>query len=294
MVMPVSSSLSADSYLSFYYVAPVVVVLAFEALAYLLPQVTKSLMDRVQLPENPRENPEKLYQEGCSDFQNEFYDKAIKKFTLALECDPDQNLRLQILDSRATAQIKIGKSEDALNDFELALTGDLEQDQRLHFQMSLLLCQGAVFTKNNEHEKAIVNYTKALECVSQDPEGRAHILYLRSYAHGRLKKFDLCESDITNAIECDSDEDRVQLFGARGVARMNLKRYPEAIEDLTTAMDINPADEEWKAELLYCRGIAHRENKTPNLARQDWEAALKCTFKKKGLRESIEGGLNLS
>ncbi len=288
MVMPFNSSLPAATYPSYYLVMPVVAVLAFEALAYLLPQVTKSLKDRVQ----PLESPGNLHQEGWADFQNELYDEAIKKFTLALECDPDQNLRLQILDNRATAQIKIGRSEDALQDFLLALAYDLEEQQQLHFQTAFFLCQGAVFIKNNEHEKAIVNYTKALECVSHDPEKSAHILYQRSYAYGRLKKFDLCESDISEAIECGSKEDRVQLFGARGVARVALKKYPEAIEDLTTAMDINLADEEWRAELLYCRGVAHRENKNLDEARQDWEAALKCTFKKEGLRESIESELN--
>jgi tetratricopeptide (TPR) repeat protein len=295
MVMPVDFSLPADAHLSYYYVAPIVVVLAFEALAYLLPQVTQSLKDRVQPPEKPLEkpgeNPEKLQQEGWADYQNELYDEAIEKFTLALECNPDRNLHLLILDSRATAQIKIGRSESALNDFQLALARDLEEDQRLHFQMSFLLCQAAVFTKNNEYKKAMENYTKALECVSQDLRGRAHILYLRSHVYGRLKKFDLCECDITNAILCDSGEDRIQLFGARAVARVALKKYPEAIEDLTTAIDINPADEEWKAELLYIRGVAQRENKNPDLARQNWEAALKCNFKKEGLRESIEGQL---
>jgi tetratricopeptide (TPR) repeat protein len=400
MVTQVNSSLPAAQQ-NYSPVMSLVVVLAFEALIYLLTQTTTSLMDRVQ----PLDNPGKLHQAGCADFQNEFYDEAINKFTLALECDPDQNLqatiladradvylacgeideaqadydlalqchpedallariylkrgafhanegnhkqaiedyncaygvdadpqmgvsiryqrgcsyaalacyeeaiadfneaanacafsdqnlRLQILESRATAQIKIGRSEDALNDYQLALACDLEEDQRLHFQMSLFLCQGAICIKNSEYEKAIMNYTKALECVLQDPGERAHILYQRSYAYGRLKKFELCERDISEAILCVSKEDGVQLFGARAVARVALKRYAEAIEDFTTAMGINPADEEWKAELLYGRGVAHRESKKPDLARLDWEKALKCTFKKKGLRESIEGELN--
>ena len=73
---------------------------------------------------------------------------------------------------------------------------------------------------------------------------------------------------------------------------MRLKKYLEAIQDLTTAMIINPSDEEWKAELLYIRGVAYRENNNPYMACQDWEAALKCTFTKEGLREKIEAALN--
>ncbi len=73
---------------------------------------------------------------------------------------------------------------------------------------------------------------------------------------------------------------------------MELKRYPEAIQDFTTAMCIHPEDEEWKALLLHGRGIAHRENKSPDQAHQDFEAALRCNFTKEGLREAIEADLN--
>jgi hypothetical protein len=76
------------------------------------------------------------------------------------------------------------------------------------------------------------------------------------------------------------------------MARMGLKRYPEAIQDYSAAMCINLQDEEWKAQLLYYRGIAHVENKNPVGARIDWEAALKGTFTKVGLREQIEAELN--
>lgn len=239
---------------------------------------------------DPCEQASIRHRRGCSYVALKRYEDAIADFTeAAIACANDQEAIL-ILEDRGKAQIMMGWLEDAMKDYQLILEYGLDQQQQLHFQTSFFFCQGAIFTKNHEYEKAIESYTKMLECDSHPLEARAHILYLRSHAYGRLKKFDLCEIDISEAIKCGSD--KVQFFGARAVARVGLKKYPEAIADITAAINSNSASEEWKAELLYIRGVAHRENNHPDMARQDWEAALKCTFTKEGLRENIEAALN--
>jgi len=106
-------------------------------------------------------------------------------------------------------------------------------------------------------------------------------LYQRGYAYCRQKKFELCEIDITEAISYG--EDKAQLFGARAVARVALKKYPEAIQDISAAL-CHSIDEKWKAELLYLRAVAYQKNENLDLARQDWETALKCNFTKESLR----------
>lgn len=239
---------------------------------------------------DPYERASIRHQRGCSYVALKRYEEAIADFTEAVIACSNEQEAVFILEDRAKTQIMMGWLEDAMKDYQLILRYDLDEQQRLRFQASFFFCQGAVYTKNNEYGKAIESYTKVLLCISHPPEAKAHILYLRSHAYGRLKQFDLCETDISEAIKCGPD--KVQLLGARGVARVRLKKYPEAIADLTTATIINPWDEEWKAELLYIRGVAHRENNNSVGARQDWEAALKCTFTKEGLRENIEAALN--
>ncbi len=237
---------------------------------------------------DPYEQASIRHRRGCSYVALKRYEEAILDFTeAAIACPNDQEAVL-ILEDRAKAQIMMGWLEEAMKDYQLILKYDLDQQQQLHFQMSFFFCEGAVHIKNRDYAKAIESYTKLLQYDSHSLEARAQILYLRSHAYGRLKKFDLCEIDISEAIKCGSD--KVQLFGARAVARVGLKKYPEAISDITTAMDTT--DEEWKAELLYIRGVAHRENNNLSMARQDWEAALRCTFKKEVLRENIEAALN--
>ena len=159
---------------------------------------------------NPDQQASIRYQRGCSYVALKNYKEAIADFTEAvIACSNDQEAVL-ILEDRAKAQIMMGRQENAMEDYQLILKYELDEQQRLHFQASFFFCQGAIYTKNNEYGKAIESYTKVLQCDSHHPEAKAHILYLRSHAYGRLKQFDLCETDISEAIKCGSD--KVQLF----------------------------------------------------------------------------------
>ncbi len=55
---------------------------------------------------------------------------------------------------------------------------------------------------------------------------------------------------------------------------------------------MNRDDEDCRAVLLHQRGKVHRENQSPDLARQDFEAALRCNITIVGLREEILADLS--
>lgn len=111
------------------YVKPLAVVLALAALAYTIIQVAKSLRGRVQ------PDPKQLHQEGLEHFKNKHFDEAIKKFTLALECKLDKKFQAIILSDRAAAYSAIEKPAEAEADFELAL--QCNPDNALLLQISL-------------------------------------------------------------------------------------------------------------------------------------------------------------
>src|SRR4051812_45433364 len=117
MVTRVNPSLPAVVNQSRSYAKPLVAMLALAALAYVLFQVAKSLIGRVQ----SMRDPGKLHREGSVDFNNKLYDEAIKKFTVALECNPDKNLRELILTDRAAAYIIKQQYDKAIEDLTGAL-----------------------------------------------------------------------------------------------------------------------------------------------------------------------------
>lgn len=322
MVIRVNSSLPAVVNQSQSHVTPLVTVFALAALAYVLIQAAKSLIGRVL----PIVDPEKWFQEGFADFENELYDESIKKFTLALKCNPNQNLHTRILVAQGLVYRRIKQYDKAIEDFTSTLGCNLNQNMRTH----VLVNRAVVYRIIKEYDKAIEDLTsalgcnpsdpnvlmsiyfergssnlmlknfddvisdlaKALEYDSKDPKTRAGILLKRAHTFSCQKKFDLCEIDLSDAIACRPNRDEVRLFWKRGETRVKLKRYQEAIQDFTTAMDINPADEGWKAQLLYSRGVAHRENKNPVQACRDWQAALRCIFTDQRLRVIINVELN--
>ncbi len=137
MVTHVNSSLPAVVIQTRSYATPIIAALAFAAIGYLLIQIAKSLMGRVQ----PMPSAESLYAQGCDDYSAGKYAEAIQKFALALQRMPDQQLQLKKLADLGAAC--------AANFFESAIDSYLDR--------------ATSFADQNDHAQAILVYTSALE-----------------------------------------------------------------------------------------------------------------------------------
>lgn len=85
-----------------------------------------------------------------------------------------------------------------------------------------------------EYEKAIDNYTKAIEINPED----AMAYNNRGVAYHKLEQYENAISDLTKAIEIHSEESNY--YRNRGVSYHHFKQYEKAIKDFTKAIEIDP------------------------------------------------------
>jgi len=110
------------------------------------------------------------------------------------------------------------------------------------------LVRGDGFYLNNEYDKALSDYGKAL---SINPNYFS-IYVNRADVYAKRKEYQKALSDLNMAIKLEADKGLVQTYFNRGLVLFNLKNYPAAIEDFNTALKI---DSNYPLAYLY-RGIS--------------------------------------
>jgi tetratricopeptide (TPR) repeat protein len=192
--------------------------------------------------------------------------QAVYNYTEALKDTALPNdRRAAILNDRGVANIKLGQTRQAFEDFNLAaqlfpefaavynnrgnllLSLGLAKEAVKDFDRSIILAPGYAAAYNNragayvrlgQVDDAIVDYTKAVQLLPSNPaplsgRGMAHLSQLRPHAAIR---------DFTRSVKADAR------FAAgyrnRAEAKIEVEHFDEAIEDLSRAIafDVNQAD----------------------------------------------------
>jgi tetratricopeptide (TPR) repeat protein len=220
---------------------------------------------------------------------------VLQDLTDALACDfKDPEFRRYIYRARGDFYAQTGAHAQAAGDYTQALNG--RPDEGYMFAQ-IVYQRGCCFSALEQWDEALRDFKNADVLASEysaysADQLRANILFRRAIVYISQEQFQLAADDLTAAIKFYPSKDLDQMVYMRALVYIELNRYPEAIEDFTKALEMHPDDENYTAHLLHERGGAHRTNNHPDLARQDFEAALKCNITKEGLREALEAELN--
>ncbi|MFM6732144.1 MAG: tetratricopeptide repeat protein [Microcystis panniformis] len=136
--------------------------------------------------------------------------------------------------------------------------------------------QGEDYRNNNQSDKAIAAYTKAIEINPQYAEAYKN----RGIVYYNLNKYDEAIADNNKAIEINPQYSNA--YNNRGLVYYNLKEYDKAIADYNKVIEINPQD----AEAYYKRGYVYYDLK-------DYDKAIKDYTKAIEINPQFADGINL-
>lgn len=129
---------------------------------------------------------------------------------------------------------------------------------------------GYAYSELNMRQEAINVYNRALKIEKVDAQP---LLYNnRGFCHLELKSYNRAYEDIRKAIELDPELPMPQI--SLGEYLIEIKKYPEAIQQLTFALDMeNKSDKETEVG-YFKRGLAYLYNKQFDEALQDFTVVL--------------------
>lgn len=128
---------------------------------------------------------------------------------------------------------------------------------------TFLFESGEAFIRNGDFERAIDEFTKAIELIP----GFAFGYQIRGDSYFQLAQFDLAIQDYDKAIELDPNNKSA--YNGRGLARYQLGEFQLAIEDFDQALVL---DDRF-ASAFNRRGLAYRQLGQFDLAKLDIDSA---------------------
>lgn len=147
----------------------------------------------------------------------------------------------------------------------------------------------ALFTAGRPQE-AIGVMRDSLDENPNFAEGWAHLGYILNHE----RRYEEAEEACTRSINIDSEPSRP--YQTRGFAKSNLGKFPEAVEDFTTALE-KETDERRQSMILYQRGYAEKLSGDFEEAFKDAIRALELdqtNAKARRLKESLEPLVGIS
>jgi tetratricopeptide (TPR) repeat protein len=129
--------------------------------------------------------------------------------------------------------------------------------------------RGWIYEYKGELEKAIENYTRALDIDASLTDA----YYNRGLIYIRQGKYMLAITDFTEVIKQRGGD--ADVYNNRGNAYMQLNQFESALDDYNTAIGINPND----PDLYYNRGIIYRNRREYRKSRQDFQKAAEMGHK---------------
>ncbi|USR92378.1 tetratricopeptide repeat protein [Phormidium yuhuli AB48] len=181
-------------------------------------------------------------------------DDAIRAFTIALTIDPARDSIYYT--NRGRAHLAIRDELNAIGDFTQAIRSNPRNVQAF-------FGRGVVYSVAEEFDLAIRDYTQAIRL---EP-GIFASYYNRGLAHFQLEQYGEAIADFTRAIALNPD-DVLQYF-ARGVAQEEAGNAPAAVPDYQRVIELDPNF----ADAHYRLGIAHRRFFNLRASRDSFEEA---------------------
>lgn len=102
---------------------------------------------------NNANNAQKKFEEGMAEFVNHNYRQSIEHLSQAIELNPAFTLAFK---SRGAAYLRLGKTEEAIADFNAVIGMDPANARAYHLR-------GLACEKSGEHDKALRDFNRALE-----------------------------------------------------------------------------------------------------------------------------------
>ncbi|GHU81374.1 hypothetical protein FACS189468_3840 [Spirochaetia bacterium] len=148
------------------------------------------------------------------------------------------------------------------------------------------------------YQKAIVNYTKAIELDS----GSHYSYYHRAHAYDNLKNYEAAIADLTTMITMlylgikeEYDDDayaRAYAYGARGGVYYETGKYADALKDYNDAIDwynkSTKNDNKWLAGTHNERALTYKDLGDKTRAKADFEMAVKLDPDEVKYREDLD------
>jgi tetratricopeptide (TPR) repeat protein len=143
-------------------------------------------------------------------------------------------------DSRGNAYNKIGKYEQAFNDFNKAIT--LQPNYSTAYNN-----RGNVFNRDGKYKQALEDYTKAIELQPNYASAYSN----RGHVNCKLKKYEEALNDINKALSLKPNYPVAYLN--RGVVFNGTAQYQQAMDDFNKAIQLQPN----YTEAYYNRGVTY-------------------------------------
>ncbi|EPT32826.1 tetratricopeptide repeat protein [Bacteroidetes bacterium oral taxon 272 str. F0290] len=180
----------------------------------------------------------------------------------ALETDPSNPLNAMLFANLGTVERRLGKSDEAIDAYSLALNS-------LPLSVPVLLDRASLYLEKNSYEKAYIDYCNVLDVDRKNEEA---LLY-RAYIYATRRNYKEARIDYNTLLQKNPDHK----MGRMGLAVLNQKegRLHEALEEFNQLITSYSND----IALLKARANLELEMNTPAMALLDVESVLKIDRK---------------
>ena len=191
---------------------------------------------------------------GVTHARKSEYDKAIERFTKAIEIDPHLSTAFYY---RGLANMRQGDKDTAIQDYDRAIELDPSSAQ-------IYSERGIAFRRQGDPELAILDFTRAIEL---NPD-YARAYYERGVVYQQQGNDEHAIQDFTRAIELNADY--ALAYYHRGLTYRQQGNIDSAIQDYDRAIDLNP----YSAQIYNSRGIVSTHQGNYNRAIQDFNKVI--------------------
>lgn len=226
----------------------------------IVPSAARSYQPDKEILIAQRNSAEAIFQQGKQKYEQRKYKEAIASFDGAIRLKPDF---IQALVYRGLAYKKIGKLEEAINDYTQALAlsaKDQQMQSLIHYN------RGLAYSDLRKTQESIDDFTLAIQFNSQDAEA----YYQRGFILAEKSNIQAAISDFSKAIALDRSY--LSAYAQRGITLNGyLGNLPAATSDFIKAVRFKPKD----ADDYWNRGSAHSALGNFKAALADFTEALR-------------------
>jgi tetratricopeptide (TPR) repeat protein len=200
-----------------------------------------------------------FYEQGLINYQQTKYQDAIKKFTKAIQANPNFS---QAYNQRGNAYYRLQNYQKSQADSSEAIRLN-PQDVNAYYDRGFSL-----YTLGN-YNGAIADYNQAIQL---DPNS-ANFYYARGLARSKIKERQGAIEDLNKAIAINPQY--AEAYLERGTIYRKLGLKLEAVKDLNEAVALKPEN----PEFYYQRGLANYKLNQKNAARKDFTKVIELNPK---------------
>ncbi len=181
-----------------------------------------------------------LSQRAQAYFAQENFDEAIRDLTTALETDlENEGLKAIMVCQRGFAHSHLKHYQEAIEDFNETFKHIPLDEPYLYIRIERALC----FIENDTSDLAIVDMRHALDHESS-AQNQVIILLILGRAYAKQTQYERAVENYTAALELNpTDQDKKsELLYFRGVVKQEQKKLEEAAKDWQAALNCDPSD----------------------------------------------------